>query len=94
MNFSSDRISLINLAINGLVDQVLYYRDDLPFDLKELGQWWGTDPKEKKQVQIDIVGTPMEGKEYIIGPVNTAMKRSVWRNWNFSETMPLYLEEV
>ena len=30
-------------------------------------QWWGTDPKKKKQIQIDIVGTPVEGKDYIIG---------------------------
>lgn len=48
-------------------DYLLYYVHDLPIDLRELGQWWGTDPKEKKQVQIDIVGTPVEGKEYIIG---------------------------
>lgn len=27
----------------------------------------GNDAKEKKEVQIDIVGTPVEGKEYIIG---------------------------
>ena len=33
----------------------------------EIGQWWGTDPKKKKQTQIDIVGTPVEGKDYIIG---------------------------
>ena len=25
------------------------------------------DPKKKKQIQIDIVGTPVEGKDYIIG---------------------------
>lgn len=47
-------------------DYLLYYADDLPIDLSELGQWWGTDIKKKKQVQIDIVGTPVEGKEYII----------------------------
>ncbi len=28
---------------------------------------WGTDSKKKKQIQIDIVGTPVEGKDYIIG---------------------------
>ncbi len=48
-------------------DYLLYYADDLPIDLNEIGQWWGTDSKNKKQVQIDIVGTPVEGKEYIIG---------------------------
>ena len=36
-------------------------------ELVEIGQWWGTDSKKKKQIQIDIVGTPVEGKDYIIG---------------------------
>jgi len=43
------------------------YAEDLPVLLNEVGQWWGTDPKERKEVQIDIVGTPAEGDEYIIG---------------------------
>ena len=46
---------------------LFYYSDNLPIELNEIGQWWGTDPGERKQVQIDIVGTPVEGKEYIIG---------------------------
>lgn len=48
-------------------DYLIYYAKELPIDLNEVGQWWGTDPKEKKQIQIDIVGTPVEGKEYLIG---------------------------
>ena len=48
-------------------DYLLYYSDGLPIELSEIGQWWGTDPKKKKQVQIDIVGTPAEGKDYVIG---------------------------
>ncbi|MCD8016165.1 MAG: ATP-binding protein [Lachnospiraceae bacterium] len=48
-------------------DYLLYYADGLPIDLNEIGQWWGTDAKKRKQVQIDIVGTPAEGREYIIG---------------------------
>ena len=48
-------------------DYLLYYADQLPIELSEIGQWWGTDSKKKKQIQIDIVGTPVEGKEYIIG---------------------------
>ena len=48
-------------------DYLLLYAEDLPINLQELGQWWGTDNRTKKQVQIDIVGTPIEGKEYIIG---------------------------
>ena len=35
--------------------------------LKDAGQWWGTDAATRKQVQIDLVGTPVEGTEYIIG---------------------------
>lgn len=48
-------------------DYLLYYSDNLPIELNEIGQWWGADPGKRKQVQIDIVGTPAEGKEYIIG---------------------------
>ena len=48
-------------------DYLLYYSDNLPIELNEIGQWWGADPGKRKQVQIDIVGTPVEGKEYIIG---------------------------
>ena len=48
-------------------DYLLYYADHLPIELSEIGQWWGTDPKKKKQIQIDIVGTPVSGKDYIIG---------------------------
>lgn len=48
-------------------DYLLRYTEDLPIILADVGQWWGTDPKQKKEIQIDIVGTPLEGKEYIIG---------------------------
>ena len=48
-------------------DYLVYYADQLPILLKDVGQWWGTDAATRKQVQIDIVGTPVEGKEYIIG---------------------------
>ena len=48
-------------------DYLLYYADALPIELCEIGQWWGTDPKKRKQIQIDIVGTPAQGKDYIIG---------------------------
>lgn len=48
-------------------DYLLYYAKDLPIELNEIGQWWGTDPIQKKQIQIDIVGTPVEGRSYLIG---------------------------
>ena len=48
-------------------EYLFLYAEDLPIILSDIGQWWGNDAKEKKEVQIDIVGTPVEGKEYIIG---------------------------
>ena len=43
------------------------YAADLPILLGDVGQWWGTDAKTRKEIQIDIVGTPIEGNEYLIG---------------------------
>lgn len=48
-------------------EYLIYYAQDLPIELNEIGQWWGTDDVNKKQVQIDIIGTPVKGHEYIIG---------------------------
>ncbi len=48
-------------------DYLIYYAETLPINLCDIGQWWGTDARKRKQVQIDIVGTPVEGSEYIIG---------------------------
>ena len=51
-------------------DYLLYYEKDLPIELNQVGQWWGTDNKNKKQVQIDIVGTPVKGDEYILSLIH------------------------
>lgn len=48
-------------------EYLMRYAENLPILLRDIGQWWGTDPKERKEVQIDIVGTPVEGNTYIIG---------------------------
>ncbi len=48
-------------------EYMLYYAEDLPIDLSDVGPWWGTDTKMKKEVEIDIIGTPAVGREYIIG---------------------------
>lgn len=53
-------------------DYLMRYSDDLPFDIAETGQWWGTDKTEKKEIQIDIVGVPVQDdsvniSQYIIG---------------------------
>lgn len=49
------------------LEYLLRYAQNLPILLSDAGQWWGTDPKTRKEVQIDIVGVPVEGQEYIIG---------------------------
>ena len=53
-------------------EYLLNYADDLPFELSDIGQWWGTDAKTKKEVQIDIVAVPIQEPnkritDYIIG---------------------------
>lgn len=48
-------------------EYLFLYAEDVPVVLSDIGQWWGTDSKAKKEVQIDVVGTPAEGNEYIIG---------------------------
>jgi AAA+ ATPase superfamily predicted ATPase len=48
-------------------EYLLYYADDLPIELSDIGQWWGTDSAARKEVQIDIVGSQTESSEYLIG---------------------------
>ena len=48
-------------------DYLLYYAEEQDFQLVDIGQWWGTDSADKKQVQIDLVGTTNNKNEYLIG---------------------------
>ena len=48
-------------------DYLLYYAEEMDFQLVDIGQWWGTDLVEKKQVQIDLVGSTDNKSEYLIG---------------------------
>lgn len=48
-------------------EYLLRYAKDLPVLISEVGQWWGTDAKTHKEVQIDLVGVPLEGNEYLVG---------------------------
>ena len=43
------------------------YAKDLPIMLGSIGQWWGTDPAARKEIQIDITGAAVDGDEFIIG---------------------------
>ncbi len=63
--FYSDYMGLIFEKM--CLEYLLRYADTLPILLSDAGQWWGTDSKTRKEVQIDIVGIPIEGNEYIIG---------------------------
>lgn len=48
-------------------EYLLRYAQNLPFLLEDVGQWWGTDAKTRTEIQIELVGTPVEGNEYLIG---------------------------
>ncbi len=47
-------------------DFILYY-DKLPFPIGRIGQWWGGNPKTRKQAQIDIVVMSAADDSGIIG---------------------------
>ena len=48
-------------------EYILYYDEQLPFLIGNVGQWWGGNPKTRKQAQIDIVVTSAEDDSGIIG---------------------------
>lgn len=48
-------------------DYLIYYAENLPIELSDIGQWWGTNPKTRSQLQIDIVGTSYDKDEFLIG---------------------------
>lgn len=48
-------------------EYLLRYAVNLPILVSEIGQWWGTDASTRTEIQIDIVGIPVEGNEYLIG---------------------------
>ena len=48
-------------------DYLLRYETFYPILLSEIGEWWGSNAKTRKEVQIDIIGTSAENDEYIIG---------------------------
>lgn len=54
-------------------EYLIYYAKDLPFVINEIGEWWGNNPLEKKEVQLDIVAlnsktnNDTSNNKYIIG---------------------------
>lgn len=48
--------SYMGLVFEEICRQYLVqYAEKLPFQLQEVGEWWGADPRQKKDVQVDIV---------------------------------------
>ena len=54
-------------------DYLLRYSDNLPINIVEIGEWWGNNPKTRKEVQLDIVAidtkenNKQSNNRYIIG---------------------------
>ena len=66
--------SYMGLVFEDICKQYLiHYAQDLPFQLQEIGEWWGPDPVEKKEVQVDIVALGAKannsaaGRQFLIG---------------------------
>ena len=47
------------------------HKDRLPFLFTSIGRWWGTNPKSRQQVEIDLVAK--DGNTYLFGECK-------WRN--------------
>ena len=52
---------------------LIHYAKKLPFTVGTIGEWWGTHPTEKKEIQLDIVALDSRannvraGRKYLIG---------------------------
>ena len=51
---------------------LMKYDTSLPINLNVVGRWWGTDPRNKKAIEIDLIGesvkeNALQKKEYIAG---------------------------
>ena len=52
---------------------LISHMDQLPFQISDVGEWWGTHPGLKKEAQLDIVAVASrphegrQGKQYLIG---------------------------
>ena len=70
----SNLSSYMGLVFEEICKQYLvHYATDLPFQLQEIGEWWGTDPMRKAEVQVDIVALGAKknnsgsGRQFLIG---------------------------
>ena len=66
--------SYMGLVFEEICKQYLiYYAENLPIQIQQIGEWWGPHPREKKEVQLDIVAlgakpdNTSSGRTFIIG---------------------------
>ena len=54
-------------------DYLKQHYDQLPFPISDIGEWWGSDPKLHKEIQLDIVAPEIKehtgtgGNRYLVG---------------------------
>ncbi len=53
---------VFHLGVQSTHAWLIEHPDCLPFLLGSIGEWWGNHPREKKEIQIDVVG--IETKSY------------------------------
>lgn len=58
---------------------------ELPFLASSFGRWWGTDPREKAETDIDLIAADKESKSILLGECK-------WRN-TFDESKTIELLE-
>lgn len=53
--------------------QWLWQQDDLPFEPRKIGSWWGNNPMKHRQEEIDVVAINFDNSQAIVGECK-------WRN--------------
>ena len=67
-------------------EYLMRYAQNLPILLANVGQWWGTDSKSRKEIQIDIVGVPIEDElELIRNYASVFRKDGIFHYYIFSK---------
>ena len=60
-------------------DYLLYYANDLPIELSEIGQWWGTDPQKRSRYKSILSVGRLRAMTISSAPANIAMKNRFGR---------------
>jgi hypothetical protein len=63
------------------------YCDTIPFDFGEMGRWWGNNPKERRQEEMDIVIISVDKDHMMLGECK-------YRNEKVNESVLEQLMEI